>query len=48
MSDIVTDFPEAAPHAPPRAVDIPYVFARKHGVVMLPEEGERLSIAVRE
>ena len=33
---------------PPRPVDIPYGFARKHGVVMLPQDGERLSIAVRE
>jgi general secretion pathway protein E len=31
-----------------RPIDIPYGFARKHGVVMLPPEGERLTIAVRE
>ena len=39
---------EAFASAHPRAIDIPYGFARKHGVVLLPQEGERLSIAVRE
>src|SRR3546814_12563160 len=29
-------------------LDIPYAFARKHGVVMLAGDGERLEIAVRE
>ena len=36
------------PPAPPRPIDIPYTFARKNGVVMLPIEGERLTIGVRE
>ena len=33
---------------PPRPIDIPYAFARKNGVVQLPQEGDRLIIAVRE
>ena len=45
MSDVIAD---GAPPIPDRAIDIPYGFARKHGVVMLPVEGERLTIAVRE
>ena len=38
---------EAAIPSPPRPIDIPYVFARKHGVVLLPQEGDRIVIAVR-
>ena len=42
MGDVIS------PVVPSRPIDIPYVFARKHGVVLLPQEGERLIIAVRE
>jgi general secretion pathway protein E len=47
----VSDGDQTAPVDPAtaaRPIDIPYVFARKHGVVLLPPEGERLTIAVRE
>src|SRR3546814_4225995 len=39
---------DVPPHIALRAADIPYAFARKHGVVMLAGDGERLEIAVRE
>jgi general secretion pathway protein E len=38
-----------SPHIAPRLIDIPYVFARKFGVVMLSaEEDARLAVAFRE
>jgi general secretion pathway protein E len=48
MADPVSSPAVAIPPVPPRPIDIPYVFARKNGVVLLPPEGERLTIAVRE
>src|SRR3546814_16468827 len=39
---------DVPPHIALRAAAIPYAFARKHGVVMLAGDGERLEIAVRE
>ena len=38
----------SAPVMGARAIDIPYGFARKNGVVLLPVEGDRLTIAMRE
>src|SRR5690606_13436629 len=36
------------PYVAARALDIPYLFARRHGVVLLPEEDGRLAVAMRE